>query len=278
MKGLWFTELQTPELAISLRVGQVLHRQQTPYQELAVLETEALGKMLALDGIIQTTVGDEFVYHEMISLVPLNTHPHPERVLIIGGGDGGSARECVRHPRTREVTMVEIDGAVVEAAKEFLPEIGSGFDCPKLNLIIGDGIEHVRQRRDYYDVVVVDAPDPVGPAVGLFTREFYAQVHAALREDGIMVAQTESPFFNQDLVLNAYRDMRSLFPISRVYLATVPTYPGGLWTFTLGSKRYDPAEVQPETIPPLETKYYSPQMHQAAFVLPPFVKKLLDQA
>lgn len=276
MKGLWFTELQTPALAISCRVKQTLHWEKTPYQELAVLDTEPFGRMLTLDGVIQTTVGDEFVYHEMITWVALATHPQPRKVLIIGGGDGGALREVVKHPAVEEATLVEIDRRVVEVCRQYLPEIGSAFDNPKARILYEDGIAHVREHGDTYDVIIVDSTDPVGPAVGLFSAAFYKDVYAALRPDGLFVAQTESPFFNRDLLQRVYRDVAAIFPVCRVYLASVPTYPGGLWTFTMGSKRYDPVAVEPQVPAGVTTRYYNPPVHRAAFALPNFVLELLD--
>ncbi|MBE3581876.1 MAG: polyamine aminopropyltransferase [Thermoanaerobacteraceae bacterium] len=275
MQGLWVTELQTPSLALSCRVIKTLHRERTPYQELAVVDTEAFGRMLLLDDVIQTTVKDEFVYHEMISHVPLNTHPHPRQVLVIGGGDGGAIREVIKHTEVERAVLVEIDARVVANAREYLPEISCGLDDARVEIRFEDGIEHVRRLRDQYDVIIVDSTDPVGPAVGLFSREFYQNVYHALKADGLFVAQTESPFFNAAFIRRVQRDIASVFPVTRLYLATVPTYPGGLWTFSLGSKKYDPVEVDPQTIAPLPTRYYSPEVHKAAFALPPFVQEIL---
>jgi spermidine synthase len=275
MKGLWFTERQTPALAMSCKVKRTLHWEKTPYQELAVLDTEPFGRMLVLDGVIQTTVGDEFVYHEMITWVALNTHPRPAKVLIIGGGDGGALREVVKHPEVKEAVLVEIDRRVVEVCREYLPEIGGAFDHPKSRVLFEDGIVHVKENPDAYDLIIVDSTDPVGPAKGLFTAEFYRNVYRALKPDGLFVAQTESPFFNQNLLRRVYRDVSGLFSICRLYLASIPTYPGGLWTFTVGSKAYDPLAVDPKMPAGVTTKYYSPGIHRAAFALPPFVEKVI---
>ncbi|HBT47238.1 MAG TPA: spermidine synthase [Peptococcaceae bacterium] len=275
MQGLWVTELQTPSLALSCRVVKTLHRERTAYQDLAVVETEAFGRMLLLDDVIQTTVMDEFVYHEMISHVPLNTHPHPREVLVIGGGDGGAIREVIKHTEVERAVLVEIDARVVANAKEYLPEISCGLEDARVEIRFEDGIEHVRWVRDQYDVIIVDSTDPVGPAAGLFSREFYQNVYHALKDDGLFVAQTESPFFNAAFIRRVQRDIAGIFPVTRLYLATVPTYPGGLWTFSLGSKKYDPLKVDLQAIPSLPTRYYSPEVHKAAFALPPFVQEIL---
>ncbi|WP_338817976.1 Polyamine aminopropyltransferase [Moorella thermoacetica] len=276
MRGIWFSELQTPDLAISVRLNQTLHHEKTPYQELAVVDTEAYGRMLLLDNIIQTTVKDEFFYHEMIAHVPLNTHPNPRTALIIGGGDGGVVREIVKHPSIEKVTLVEIDARVVANAREYLPEIACGLDDARVEIRFEDGIEHVRQRENTYDVIIVDSTDPIGPAVGLFSAEFYRNVYRALKADGVFVAQTESPIFNSRLIRRIQRDLKEIFPIARLYLTTVPTYPGGLWAFSLGSKKYDPLEVDWRQAPQVATRYYTPAIHQAAFSLPPFVQEFLE--
>ena len=276
MRGIWFSELQTPDLAISVRLNQTLHHEKTPYQELAVVDTEAYGRMLLLDNIIQTTVKDEFFYHEMITHVPLNTHPNPRTALVIGGGDGGVVREIVKHPSIEKVTLVEIDARVVANAREYLPEIACGLDDARVEIRFEDGIEHVRQRENTYDVIIVDSTDPIGPAVGLFSAEFYRNVYRALKADGVFVAQTESPIFNSRLIRRIQRDLKEIFPIARLYLTTVPTYPGGLWAFSLGSKKYDPLEVDWRQAPQVATRYYTPAIHQAAFSLPPFVQEFLE--
>ncbi|APC09022.1 polyamine aminopropyltransferase [Neomoorella thermoacetica] len=276
MRGIWFSELQTPDLAISVRLNQTLHHEKTPYQELAVVDTEAYGRMLLLDNIIQTTVKDEFFYHEMIAHVPLNTHPNPRTALVIGGGDGGVVREIVKHPSIEKVTLVEIDARVVANAREYLPEIACGLDDARVEIRFEDGIEHVRQRENTYDVIIVDSTDPIGPAVGLFSAEFYRNVYRALKADGVFVAQTESPIFNSRLIRRIQRDLKEIFPIARLYLTTVPTYPGGLWAFSLGSKKYDPLEVDWRQAPQVATRYYTPAIHQAAFSLPPFVQEFLE--
>ncbi|NLC76039.1 MAG: polyamine aminopropyltransferase [Clostridia bacterium] len=275
MEGLWFSELQTPAVGISCLTTATLHSEKTEFQDLMVIDTVAFGRMLLLDGVIQTTVKDEFVYHEMITHVALNTLKNPKRALVVGGGDGGSIREIIKHPSIEKATLVEIDRRVVEVSKEFLPEISVGLQDPKVEIIFDDGIKHVKEHKNTYDLIVIDSTDPVGPAVGLFAKEFYASVFEALTDDGIFVAQTESPFFEEALIKRVYNDVKDIFPIAKLFLANVPTYPGGLWTFTLGSKKYDPEQADLTNIPSLNTKYYSPEVHKAAFMLPPFVKEII---
>jgi len=271
----WFTEKQTPDLAISCRVTRVLCSEQTPFQKLAILDTVEFGRMLTLDDVIQTTVKDEFVYHEMITHVGLNTHPNPRQVLVIGGGDGGSIREVVKHRQVEKARIVEIDGRVIEAAREFLPELSCGYTDPRVDILVDDGIKHVRENKNVYDMIVVDSTDPVGPAEGLFNEAFYQNVHGALKEDGLFVAQTESPFFNRKLIMDIHQVLLRIFPIVRLYMAYVPTYPGGLWTFTMGSKKYDPIKAVLNDQNDFNNKYYTPAVHRSAFVLPPFVQELV---
>ncbi|HHY59004.1 MAG TPA: polyamine aminopropyltransferase [Clostridia bacterium] len=275
MEGLWFSELQTPSLAISCRAKATLHSEKTEFQDLMVIDTEAFGRMLLLDGVIQTSIKDEFVYHEMITHVALNTLKNPKRALVVGGGDGGSIREILKHKSIEKATLVEIDRRVVEVCKEYLPEISVGLQDPRVEIIFDDGIKHVKEHKNTYDLIVVDSTDPVGPAVGLFAKEFYASVYEALTDEGMFVAQTESPFFNAELIKRVMNDVRDIFPIAKIFLAHIPTYPGGCWSFTLGSKKYDPEQVDLSNLPQLDTKYYSPEIHKAAFVLPPFVKEIV---
>jgi spermidine synthase len=274
---LWFSELQTPHMKISCRVKEVLHREKSPYQEIAVLDTYQFGRMLTLDDVIQTSERDEFVYHEMLVHLPLLTHRDPRRVLVIGGGDGGSVREVLKHPSVEQVVLAEIDERVVEVARCFLPTISCALHDPRVRLQIGDGIRHVQENPNTYDVILVDSTDPVGPAVGLFSADFYRSVHAALRPGGVFAAQTESPFFNQDLIKRVYQDVSAIFTAAGLYLAVVPTYPGGMWSFTIGAKDGALHGWSRERAAGLPTRYYSPELHEEAFTLPGFVKELLEK-
>ncbi len=274
---LWFTEKQDDNFSISYRVRETLHVEQTPFQHLAVLDTVPFGRALVLDGIIQTSVVDEYIYHEMINQVPLNTHPNPKRVLIIGGGDGGSMREANKHPLVEKITQVEIDERVIAASRKYLPEMSCGFDAPNGEVVITDGVKFVAENKNTFDVIIIDSPDPIGPAVGLFSAEFYRSVGEALKDDGLFVAQTESPYFMPDFIADLNKTIGSIFPIARTYWGCVPTYPGSFWSFTMGSKKYDPLEVRPEDIPDYPTKYYTPAIHKAAFALPRFMEEKLNK-
>ncbi len=271
---LWFTEYQNENLSIGLRIKQTLHSEKTEFQDLDVVETEQYGRLLVLDGCVMTTDKDEFVYHEMISHVPLHTHPNPKRVLVVGGGDGGVIREIIKHPSVEKAVLAEIDGRVIEASKEYFPHIASGLSDPRVDVQVTDGIKYVKDHPGEFDVILVDSTDPIGPAVGLFAKEFYQSVYDALKPDGLFVAQTESPFANQSLIKNVFSDVKSVFKQAYLYLAFVPTYPTGMWSFTMGSKQYDPRE--PQALRPKDTKYYSTAVHQAAFALPRFVEELVQ--
>lgn len=271
---LWYTEKQTPALGFSCKIKETLYRAQSDYQEIAVLDTFQFGRMLVLDGMVQTTVADEYIYHEMIAHIPLRTHPQPRSVLVIGGGDGGVVREISKYPQVERITLAEIDLQVVEAAKRFLPEISSALEDFRLEIKIVDGIEYIRSLQAAYDIIIVDSTEPVGPAVGLFASSFYEAVYRALKPEGIIVAQTESPFLNAELIRTVFRRLKGIFPQTSLYLAPVPTYPGGLWSFTIGSKCFDPLQPQGKLLP-RDTRYYTSQIHRSAFSLPRFVQELL---
>jgi len=271
----WVSEAQTPDMRISLRVDSILHRERSDYQEIVVADTPEFGRVLLLDDVIQTTERDEFTYHEMLAHVPLVLHPAPRDVLVIGGGDGGALREVLKHP-VSSARLVDIDPKVIEASRRYLPSISAAMDDPRARIAPGDGIKHVREVRAAYDAIIVDSTDPVGPAAALFSPEFYADVHAALREDGVFVTQSGSPFFNQKQWAAAHRGLKSLFPRVAVYLGVVPTYPGGAWTYTLASKRYHPTDdLQDSRAAGLSTRFYSAPLHRAAFNLYPFMREIL---
>ncbi len=274
---LWYTEKQTEVYGITAKIKETLYTTQTPFQHLAVIDTEQFGRMLVLDGMVQTTIKDEFVYHEMISHVALNTHPNPKRVAVIGGGDGGAIREVLKHPSVEKATLVEIDGEVIRAAKQYLPEIAGMLDDSRVEVLVADGIKHIEESANTYDVIIVDSTEPVGAAIGLFSEGFYANIHRALTKDGILVAQTESPYFNQDIIKKCNVGIRKSFPITRLYLASIPTYPSGLWSFTLGSKTMDPLAVDEREIATLPTKYYTAAIHKAVFHLPQFVADIISE-
>jgi spermidine synthase len=260
-----------------MKINKTLHTEQTDFQFLEMAETAEWGNMLFLDGMVMTSEKDEFVYHEMVAHVPLFTHPNPENVLVVGGGDGGVIREVLKHPSVKKATLVDIDGKVIEYSKKFLPSIASGLEDSRVDVIVGDGFMHIAESENKYDVIMVDSTEPVGPAVNLFTKGFYAGISRALKEDGIFVAQSDNPWFKADLIEQVQKDVKEIFPITKLYLANIPTYPSGLWAFTIGSKKYNPLEVPAERFHDIDTKYYTKELHNAAFVLPKFVKDLAGE-
>jgi spermidine synthase len=271
---LWYTEKQTESFGITAKIKETLITEKTDFQDLAIIDTEQFGRMLVLDGMVMTTEKDEFVYHEMVAHPVLFTHPNPKHVLVVGGGDGGVIREVLKHPSVEKAVLVDIDGKVIEYSKKFLPSIAGWLDDPRVEVIVNDGYLHIHENKNTYDVVMVDSTEPVGPAVQLFERGFYAAIYAALKDDGIFVAQTDNPWFKADLIRQVQKDVGEIFPITRLYWANIPTYPSALWTFTMGSKTHDPLKVDETQIPELDTKYYSPRLHKAAFALPKFVEQL----
>lgn len=274
---LWFTEFQTKNFGITAKVKKTLVSKETEFQKLDIIETAEFGRMLVLDGMVMATVKDEFVYHEMISHIPLITHPKPKKIAVVGGGDGGAINEILKHPSVKEAHLIEIDGQVVDYCQEYLPELAGGLDDPKVTVHIVDGIKYIREQKNTYDVILVDSTEPIGPAAGLFAEDFYGHLYTALAEDGLFVAQTESPFFNQDLIRDTHQAISKFFPITKLYLASIPTYPSGLWSFTLGSKKYLPEDGDMRRAEKIakQTKYYNPAIHLAAFTLPNFVNELI---
>lgn len=270
----WLDERESDSLYIRHRVVNSVHKERSQYQEIEVVDTVDFGRILLLDGVIQTSIRDEFIYHEMLAHVPLFTHPKPERVLVIGGGDGGTVREVLKHPSVRQVHLVEIDERVVEVSKEYLPEISCGLSDRRVKVTIGDGIEYVSQVKGAYDAILVDAPDPEGPAEGLFTRGFYTNVRRALRKDGVVAAQTESPFLMPDLVTEIYDCIAGTFPACQLYVAQIPTYSVGLWSFALATLRPEFLVKHRKPGKSFASRYYNADIHDAAFALPQFV---LDQ-
>jgi spermidine synthase len=285
-RNIWYTE-RGENIALSLRhTGEILYKEQSPYQKVEVIDTFAYGKMLTLDGMVMTTEKDEYVYHEMITHVAMQTHPAPQRVLIIGGGDGGAVREIVRYESLEKVVMVEIDQLVIDACKAHLPQIAAAFDHPKLELHVDDGIEYVKNAPDEsFDIVIVDSTDPVGPAEGLFTDEFYRQVYRILNNDGIMIVQSESPRYNTEVFQEIYECFRGIFGSDQVhcYLISVPTYPTGNWSLAFCAKGniHPLRNIDLNKIKSFSEKeglkYYNEDIHVAAFALPNYVRNLLNE-
>jgi spermidine synthase len=285
-RNVWFTD-KDEDQALSLRfTGDVLFDVQSPFQRVRILESLKYGKMLALDDMVMTTIKDEFHYHEMISHPSLFTLPTAKNVLVIGGGDGGTVREVLRHSNIEHVTMVEIDGEVIKACKEHLPQIAAAFDDPRLELIVDDGIAFVKNATDaVYDLIIVDGSDPVGPAEGLFSVDFYQNCYRALKADGILVAQGESPKFNEKAFAELNHTLQQIFGAQNapVGLFFVPTYPTGMWSFQYGLKgNADPRKVTDteaiaQFVADKGLRYYNEDIHFATFATPNFVKQLIQK-
>ncbi len=275
MDQLWFYEKHTRGYGVHWKVKEVLHTEKTRYQELAIIDTVEWGKTLVLDGNVQVTESDEFIYHEMITHTALNSHPHPHKILIIGGGDGGTAREVLKHHSVQQVDLVEIDDRVVENSKTYLPSMACAFDDSRLNLYIEDGIKYVQDTPQLYDLVIIDSSDPIGPAVQLYSTEFYLDVAQCLEQDGMIAVQSESPVFYQDIFVKVFKNLSSVFPLVKVCLAPIMTYTAGPWSFTLGSKKWDPEIIAGDKRSIDGLQYYNDDLHKAAFILPQFIKDML---
>lgn len=275
---LWYTEKHSENVGISLKITGTLFSGKSEFQQLDILETLEYGRMMLLDGLVMVTERDEFIYHDMIVHPALFTHPQPKKVLVIGGGDGGSIREIVKHPTVTEATLCEIDGLVIEKSIELLPSMAAAIDGsnPRVKLHVDDGLAYIREHQDEYDVILVDSTDPIGPAVGLFEEDFYRLVFGALKEDGIMVAQSESPFYHAEIQRDMYKNLRAVYPIVEMYQAFIPTYPSGYWSFAFASKKYHPvSDFNRERAAKRDfyTKYYNEDLHLGAFMLPTFAKE-----
>lgn len=272
---MWLKEEQIESAAMTYKIKETLVRRKTDFQDLAILDTEALGRMLVLDGIVQTTINDEYVYHEMIAHIPLFTHPNPKKVLVVGGGDGGAIREVLKHPSVEKAVLCEIDGAVVEECKRYLPEISCALDDPRCEVFIGDGIKYVHEHKNEFDIIIVDSTDPFGAAEGLFGGSFYKEISECLTEEGIFIAQTETPFYLPEVVKSVFNDAKAVFPVTKLFMAAIPTYPSGYWSFTVGSKKHDPENADLTNALDIDTKYYTKKLHKACFTLPKYVEDLI---
>ncbi len=279
---LWFTEKHTEHVKFSIQVDRQLYSSQSEFQRIDIFSSKEFGRFLTLDGYMMLTQKDEFIYHEMMVHVPMAVHHKVRKVLVIGGGDGGTARELIRYPAIEQIDVVEIDEEVVSACRTHLPQTACGFDDERVRLYYEDGLKYVRRYEDAYDLILVDSTDPFGPGEGLFTKEFYGNCYKALKADGIMVNQHESPFYPNDAVAmqRAHKRIVDSFPISKVYQAHIPTYPSGHWLFGFASKRYHPLADQDADrwkALGIQTRYYNEQLHKGAFALPNYVEEMLEK-
>ncbi|WP_432359986.1 polyamine aminopropyltransferase [Sporosarcina sp. UB5] len=277
---LWFVENHSPNVQFSMKVIEHLYTGKSEFQKIDVLQTAEFGRVLTLDGYVMVTEKDEFIYHDMITHVPMATNPNIKKVLVIGAGDGGTIRELTKYDSIEHIDMVEIDEMVVDVCKEFIPQTASKLDDPRVHLHFEDGLKFVRSRNDEYDLIIVDSTDPFGPGEGLFTREFYGNCYKALNDEGILVNQHESPFYEEDALgmQQAHKRITGFFPVCKVYQLHIPTYPSGHWLFGFASKKYDPIKdlnADAWNQLGLQTKYYNTDIHVGSFALPNYVKEQL---
>lgn len=277
---LWFSEKHTQNVKFSIKIDRQLYSGNSEFQRIDIFESKEFGKFLTLDGYMMLTEKDEFIYHEMMVHVPMAVHPAAKKVLVIGGGDGGAVRELLRYPGIERIELVEIDELVVEVCRKYLPQTAGQLGDERVHICYEDGLAYIRHAENEYDIIIVDSTDPFGPGEGLFTKEFYGNCYKALKEDGIMVNQHESPFYPEDrqAMQRAHKRIVESFPISKVYQAHIPTYPSGHWLFGFASKKYHPVKdgnfVKWNALG-MKTKYYNTQLHAGAFALPNYVEEML---
>lgn len=275
--NVWYTELHEGHSGLTIKVDRIVESVQSDFQRIDILETRNFGRALVLYGSLMAADKDNNAYNEMITHVPLFSHPKPKRVLIIGGGDCGALTEVLKHPEVEECVMCEIDQMVVEVSKKYFPYLTTGASDRRAKLVFEDGLKYINHGKDKFDVILLDLSDPVGPAEGLFQRSFYEQVASRLNDDGIMVAQSESPFNHQKSVKGIFANLKGVYPIIKMYTAYMPIYPSALWSFAFCSKKYDPLTgFDPKRVEALKlkTRYYNAEVHSAAFALPQFVQEL----
>lgn len=278
---LWFTEEHTKDVQFSIKIDRQIASVQSEFQRIDVLQSKEFGRILTLDGFLMVTEKDEFIYHDMITHVPMAVNPNIKKVLVIGAGDGGTIRELLRYKTIEHIDMVEIDEEVVKVCEEYLPQTACQLRNEKVHIYFEDGLRFVRRKEEEYDLIIVDSTDPFGPGEGLFTKEFYGNCYRALKEDGILVNQHESMYYDSyaESMKRAYDRIRSTFPIARIYQAHIPTYPSGHWLFGFASKTYDPIknfDGDKWDALGMKTKYYNTLLHIGAFAIPNYVKELIE--
>ncbi|HIV85548.1 MAG TPA: polyamine aminopropyltransferase [Candidatus Monoglobus merdigallinarum] len=278
---LWYSENHSRDVQFSIRVEKQLYTAQTEFQRIDVMTSNEFGTFLTLDGLMMVAEKDEFIYHEMITHVPMSVNPGIENVLVIGGGDGGTVNQLVRYGGIKHIDLVEIDREVIEVSKRFFPELSAGMSDKRVSIYYEDGLRFIRSRHGEYDLIIVDSTDPFGPGEGLFTREFYGSCSKALTENGILVNQHESPYYEDyaNSLARTHARIKGVFPIHRLYQAHIPTYPSGHWLFGFASNKFDPVlDIKAEEWNRLniKTRYYNTELHKGSFALPNYVKELLE--
>ena len=280
---LWYTENHTENVKFSIRVDRQLASEQSDFQRIDIFESQEFGKILTLDGYLMVTEKDEYIYHEMITHIPMATNPDIRKVLVIGAGDGGTVRELTKYNCIEKIDMVEIDEMVVELCKKYIPQTACKLDDPRVNIHFQDGLRFVRSAEaGEYDLIIVDSTDPFGVGEGLFTKEFYGNCYKALSDDGILVNQHESTFYSSyaNSMKRAHSRIKQFFPTALVYQAHIPTYPSGHWLFGFASKKYDPrTDLKADWWNSLgiKTRYYNTILHQGCFAIPKNVRDELRE-
>jgi len=261
----------SPHISVHLECKGVLHSSQSSFQKIEVVESLDFGRMLVLDGVINLTERDEFVYHEMLAHVPLFSHPDPSQILIVGGGDGGTAREVIKHEGISSIQQVEIDKEVIAVSKKYFPSLSASLDHPKVNVLLSDAIQYVREIEEKFDIILIDSTDPViDQSEGLFTVSFYKDCCNALKETGILAAQIGDIFFEKELVKDVFNRLKEVFPVVRIFRASVPSYTLVPYSFAFCSKALRPEMKLGFSCfsKTFQTRYYNEQIHKAAFALP----------
>lgn len=278
---LWYTDPHTKNVHFTMKVETQIASCKSEFQDIEILKTTEFGKVLVLDGELMLTQKDEFIYHEMITHVSMAVHPAVRDVLVVGAGDGGTIRELTKYPFIQHIDMVELDRAVTDICRDHFPEMASKLTDPRVNMYFEEGLRFVRRKKAAYDLIIVDCADPYGPAEGYFTREFYGNCYQALRDDGILINQHESPYYSEHskTVQKAHHQIKIVFPYSTVYQCHIPSYPSGHWLFGFASKRYDPLldlDADRWNRLNIKTRYYNTDLHKGSFYLPTYVKELLE--
>lgn len=279
---LWYTENHSEEVRFSIKINKQIYSGQSDFQRIDIFDTNEFGKIFTLDGLIMVTEKDEFIYHDMIVHVPMATNPKIKKVLVIGAGDGGTVRELTRYKTIERIDMVEIDKQVVDVCLEYFKQTSCALNDERVNLYFEDGIKFISQKTNEYDLIIVDSTDPIGPGEGLFTRQFYSDCYKALNENGILVNQHESPYYDMyaKAMKRAHKRLDEIFPISKVYQVHIPTYSSGHWLFGFASKQYDPVkdlDANAWNKLGLKTKYYNTDIHVGSFALPNYVIDMLNE-
>jgi len=276
--NIWYEEIFKDNLGLKFKIKDYLFSGQSPYQKVDIVETLSHGKLLAHDGMVMVTEKDEFIYHDMITHIPMFTHPNPKNVLVIGGGDGGTVREVLRHKGVQKVVMVEIDGMVVEACKKYIPQTSCALEDPRVQLLIDDGVKYAKDFKnsdlEKFDVVIIDSSDPIGPATPLFNVDFYKDIYDLVADDGIVVSQAESPYYDAPMQKKLVEILNATFPKVHLYNYSNLSYPGGFWSFSLASKGLCPrADFSKKRVIESGEKFklYTPEVHLSAFSLPQFM-------